>query len=340
MSDSGKAAQKSESGCPDSIRVKEAPYIQVSDMAEYHLHENAWIHRPGLGGLFNGPKFFQLHSANRNGAYFEWEQDGKVVASIHFTEVETGFWRSPARGTYAGLVWLQGLRFEALWHFHEAVLARLRVLGVSRLEILPAPMAHDPTAFATQLYLLRACGYETSQCDLNHSLQVDLRPLAERMSYGNLKRLRKCTREGLVSKILPHTELPEVYDTIVANRVSKGHEMSLSLLQLTAMVESFPEAVKLFGCRMGSELVAAAVCLQLDNRVLYVFYWGDRPGYASLSTVVTLAQAIYVHCQTEGIGLLDVGTSTVDSEPNFGLMQFKEGLGFSASLKVRMTRHI
>jgi hypothetical protein len=56
--------------------------------------------------------------------------------------------------------------------------------------------------------------------------------------------------------------------------------------------------------------------------------------------VVTLADAIYTHCQTQGTRLLDVGTSTVDRQPNFGLIQFKSGLGFSASLKLRMTRNI
>jgi hypothetical protein len=309
-------------------------------MVNYHLHENAWVYPPGLGGVFNRHEFFLLHAADRRGAYFEWEQDGKVVASIHFTEAEPGFWRSPARGTYAGLAWVPGLGLESLFGFHEAVLTRLRSLGASRVEILPAPMAHNPTAFASQVYLLRACGYETSQCDLNHSLEVDARPLAERMSYGNLKRMRKCAREGLVALSLQHAALPEVYDTIATNRASKGHEMSMSLLQLQSMVERFPDAVTLFGCRLGSDLVAAAVCLQVEAGVLYVFYWGDRPGYATLSPVVSLADAIYTHCQTQGIGLLDVGTSTVDSQPNFGLIQFKSGLGFSESLKVRMTRNV
>jgi len=311
----------------------------MSCMVTHRLLENAWVCPPGLGGLFNRYGFFQLHSSDRRGVYFEWEQDAKVVATIHFTEVEPGLWRSPARGTYAGFAWVPGLGLESLFGFHEAVLARLRSLGASRLEVLPAPMAHNPAAFSIQEYLLRSCGYQTSQCDLNHSLKVDARPLAERMSYGNLKRLRKCAREGLVALSLTHTDLPEVYETIASNRASKGHEMSMSLLQLQAMVERFPEAVKLFGCRMGGDLVAAAICLQVDEGVLYVFYWGDRPGYASLSPVVSLADAIYADCQIQGIGLLDVGTSTVDSQPNFGLIQFKTGLGFEPSLKVRMARN-
>jgi hypothetical protein len=309
-------------------------------MAEFHLHENAWTHPLGLGGLFNSHRFFQLHASDRHGAYFEWVQDGKVVAATHFTEVESGLWRSPARGTYSGLVWLPGLGLESLCGFHDAFLTRLRALGASRLEVLPAPMAHDPTAFATQVCLLRACGYEASQCDLNHSLEIDQRPLSERMNYANLKRLRKGCREGLVAQELLEKDLPEVYDTIAVNRATKGIKMSMSLLQLEEMMESFPEAVKLFGCRVGGELVAAAVCIRVEDGVLYVFYWGDRPGYSSLSPVVTLADAIYAYCQNRGIRLLDVGISTVDSQPNFGLIQFKSGLGFSASLKVRMTRLI
>jgi hypothetical protein len=309
-------------------------------MGQYHLHENAWVHPPGLGGLFHQHEFFRLHASNRRGIYFEWQQDNQVVASIHFTEAAPGLWRSPARGTYAGLTWVPGLGLEPLLDFHQAVLTRFRSLGASRLEVLPAPMAHDPETFSTQVYLLRACGYETSQCDVNHSLEVDARPLAERMSYGNLKRMRKCSREGVVALPLEHSALPEVYDTIATNRASKGHEMSMSLRQLEAMVEQFPDAVELFGCRLGSDLIAAAVCLRVEAGVLYVFYWGDRPGYGTLSPVVSLADAIYTHCQSRGIRLLDAGTSTVDREPNHGLIKFKVGLGFSASLKVRMARNI
>lgn len=307
-------------------------------MSEYRLLENAFA-APAMGSLFQSAAFHRLHAGDA-GAYFEWALAGTVVASIHFTALDDGLWRSPARGTFGGFACAPDIRLDTLFAFHDAVLARLAARGAKRVEILPAPMAHDPAAFSNQLYLLRSRGYDTTHCDLNHSLQVDERSLGERMSYGNLKRLRKCEREGLLAQALPVAALGEVYDTLAANRASKGHAMSMTLAQLEHMAQQLPEAFVLFGCRDGEQLAAAALCLRLSTEVLYVFYWGDRPGYAAQSPVVAVADAIYGYCRSHAIRLLDVGTSTVDREPNIGLIQFKRGLGFSESLKVRMGRSL
>jgi len=316
-------------------------------MAETRLLENVHAARAtaqaggvALGALFQGSDFFEHHAGGR-GAYFEWEDDGRVVASIHYTPVgDDGLWRSPARGTFGGYAFVPELRIDSLLAFHDAVHARLAALGARRVEVLPAPMAHDPVAFANQCYVLRARCYETTHCDLNHSLEVDARPLGERMSYGNLKRLRKCEREGLVGTPLAIDALPEVVETLVANRAMKGHVLSMTLPQLQAMAARFPDAMRLFGCRDGERLAAAALCLELGGGVLYVFYWGDLPGYANLSPVVAVADAIHRHAQAAGLRLIDVGTSTLDREPNPGLIQFKRALGFGESLKLRLARDL
>ena len=307
-------------------------------MAEFRLAENEFA-GAGLGGLFHDPAFFRLHNAGQ-GRYFEWVQSERVAACVHFTPGEGQVWRSPARGTFAGYAVQADLHTEDWLAFHDAALSRLTALGARRVEILPAPMAHDPVAFANQLYLLRARGFEITQCDLNHSLDVTDVALAERMSYGNVKRLRKCQREGLLASHLPLSALGEVYGTLAANRASKGHTLSMTLEQLQTMADAFSDSVVLFGCRDGERLAASALCLRLSAAVMYVFYWGDQPGYGSLSPVVPLAEAIYAHCQTQGMKLLDAGTSTLDREPNAGLIQFKRGLGFTESLKVRMGKNL
>ena len=147
-------------------------------------------------------------------------------------------------------------------------------------------------------------------------------------------------REGLLTGPLPITALPEVHATLSANRAAKGLAMSMSLPDLQTMAGRFPEAMSLFGCRDAERLIAAALCLRLSADVLYVFYWGDLPGHETFSPVVPLAAAIYGHCQQAGIRLLDVGASTLDVVPNFGLLQFKRGLGFTESLKLRMQKEL
>lgn len=306
-------------------------------MTDYSLVENAFV-GSDRDELFQHEAFFRLHD-ELGGAYFELCRRGRAAAVIHFTQVDVeGTWRSPARGTFAGLSFDVDLKFRELSTFFEGVESALRAKGAKSLEVLPAPQAHNATNFAQQVYLLRLFGFETIQCDLNQSLEIDSRSLSERMNYGNLKRLRKCNREGLVARQLPHADLPQVYETLSINRANKGNSMSMTLTQLQVMVDTLPENIILFGCPDGGQLAAAALCLRLSMSVLYVFYWGDRPEYSSQSPVVAVADAVYHYGRERGYKILDVGTSTIDQKPNFGLLEFKRGLGFNESLKLRMRK--
>jgi hypothetical protein len=309
-------------------------------MSAYRLVENAFRaeatgHAPAGAGLFHGAAFHRLH-ADRAGVFLEWLDAERVVATVHFTEVEPGHWRSPARGTFGGFAFEPELTPDALTALVECTEGVLRHRGARRVTVLPAPMAHRPAAFANQVHALHARGFEVQRIDLNQSLRVDERPLSGRMSYGNRKRLAKCGRDGYRCQPVGLGELPAVYETISANRASKGHAMSMSLGQLQDLQARCAEPLRLFACHADHQMVAAAVCLQLDPDLLYVFYWGDRPGQGSHSPVVAIADEVYRYCQSHGIGLLDVGTSTVDREQNAGLLQFKRGLGFEESLKLWM----
>jgi len=288
--------------------------------------------------LFQKPEFFKLH-ANSNVGYFELCRRDVVIASIHFTPTgANNTWRSPAKGTFAGLHFAPGSKYSDLVYFLEYVEATLEARGARQLEVILPPEAHSGTVFAQQFYLFRSLGFDIAQCDLNQSLDVDDRGLSERMTYGNLKRLRKCEREGFVASSLPLAELPSVYETLEINRGSKGNALSMNLAQLKLMADTFPDKILLFGCGLKNELAASAVCLGVSPDVLYVFYWGDRPEYRSHSPVVMLANAIYQYAQIHAFKILDVGTSTIDRAPNIGLIDFKRGLGFSESLKVRMRK--
>jgi len=305
-------------------------------MTDFRLIENGFV-GSNLGTLFHTPVFFHLHLKGR-GSYFEWVSGTRVVASVHFTELEEGIWRSPARGTFAGYAFEVDLDIESLFTFHAAVCSQLKLKGAKSIEVLLPPMAHDNRAFTNQLYMLRSDGFKMVQCNLNHSIPVAKKSLEEEMSYGNQKRLRKCGREGLIAERLQISALADVYETLVANRRSKGHLMSMTLAQLEQMTKVFPESIVLFGTPINEGYAAAALCLRLSATVLYVFYWGDYPGYNLYSPVVGIADVIYSYCIAEGIKILDVGTSTSDVEPNHGLIRFKRGLGFTESLKIHMKK--
>jgi len=307
--------------------------------------ENQFL-APNYGALFQQSNFFKLHQKGARGIFFEMmHENGNVVANIHFTETQEGIWKSPVRGTFGGIYSEDKINFEELIFFYQYVENFLREKNASQLQISLAPLAHDPSRLSQQVFLLRSNGFSISQCDLNHSAHIIKLSSGLPMSKGNQKRVNKCLREGFSCSILQPHFLDEVYEVILENRISKGYPISMSLSELKEMTNAFPEVIKLFGVSTNPineipNLIASAICISLSRDILYVFYWGDKQNYSTFSPIALLAETIYDYCNIENISLLDVGTSSMDLIPNLGLIQFKQNLGFTESLKIQMAKNL
>lgn len=305
---------------------------------EHHLLDNSTTEKI-IDNLFHSWEYFNLHRKN-NGHFYEWSKKGTVVGHVHFTEIQAGIWRSPARGTFSGFHFANNLKLEDQFQFYDEVENALKTEGAKELEILLPPMSHSTMEFSNQIYLLHSKGFEISRCDLNYSLNIDERDFFSHISYGNQKRLRKSAAERLKASQLDHSFLPQVYETLAINREGKGNTLSMTLEQLQEMVTTFPDKFQLFGVWDNSILAAASICIRISPDILYVFYWGDIPGYSNTSPVVTIAENIYNYCHDNKIKLMDIGTSTINEVANFGLINFKKGLGFNESLKVCMIKNL
>lgn len=310
-------------------------------MSDYKFAHNCF-YKPELGAIFQHKSFLDLHKKTDEFFYFEYLKLDEVIASIYFCKMSNGKWRSPLRGTFSGLYAGVDVRLQELLDFMGHVEDFMRQNGADCLEILVPPLAHQSSLNSRQIYLLHSLNYQFSQCDLNYTLDVSSNPFDAHLSIGNKKRLKKCYKNNLLATQLPNSKLAEVYKVINENRVSKGYQVSMTLAQLEKMIDSFEQETCLFGVEDLTEnkFIASAICFRIYPSVLYVFYWGDLPGYSTLSPVVLLAESIYKFCQFNNIATLDVGTSTEDKQPNHGLINFKRALGFEESLKFRMTKNL
>ena len=289
--------------------------------------------------LFNTEAFFRLH-ADGKGHYFQWLLDGHACITAHFTEVTPGVFRSPARGTFGALSHIPGVALDDRQAFISEISTFLQARGGKVVQVVLPPLQHDPADISVQYFLFRADGFAESRVDLNYAQCVDDQPFVEKINYGKRQRLSKCRREGFEVSAVAAERLPDVYATIAENRASRGYPMTMGLEPLRQMQELFPDAVQLYACEHQGQIAAAAISLRLTPDVLYAFYWGDRPGYRQYSPVVLIVEYLYQSCQTRRVSLLDGGTSTVDLQPNFGLINFKRELGFSESLKFQLEKRL
>jgi hypothetical protein len=192
-------------------------------------------------------------------------------------------------------------------------------------QIKLAPAGHDQELFALSTNVLGRNGFVPTSYELNYERRI-VNDFESQLSKGN----RKVLRHSL--DVEQPTSLENAYHLILADRQSKSRTLSMSLQDVHRM--NLISRWLIFG--VGTDtLNAAALCLMVRTDILYVYAWGGRK---EGSPTVKLAQVIYNWCLLNNIRLMDIGTSTVNGTPDYGLIQFKKSLGFSESLKMTMKR--
>ena len=294
-----------------------------------------------INHIFNEASYFSLHSKNPQDSYIQLVRisDAKVFATLVFFIRDDDVYVSPLKGTFGGISAHQKVEFNVLESFIRQSVAYLLLKNPKSLNIKLAPSSHNPSIFSLSCNVLLRLGFSISSKDLNYDLSVDERPYLDRIDYGNVKRIKKCLREGLQAFELEPDRFEEAYKVIALNRARRGYPVSMTYDQIQEMVLAFPGRIVCFGIFSDTDkknLVASSICILINTRVLYVFYWGDVAEMETLSPIALLASHIYEYMQKNAYEIFDLGTSTIHGEPIYGLINFKRNLGFSESLKLTL----
>lgn len=290
--------------------------------------------------FFNTFPFFEYHRKKARGWYFELRDKAtqKPLCVTHFTEKEPGLFCSPLRGTYGGIDALEN-DITLFGQFLAEIERHLQENGGKRAQLSLPPFAHDPARSTLLLNVLLRRNWAITTQEINYALAVDGTPLLGKMERNNQKRVRKCEREQCTFlEGAEEKKYRQIYEIIRINRTAKGYPITMTWDQLLAMKTLFPDTWKFFGVEHIGNLIAGSVCIRVNPRILYVFYWGDLPEAHTLSPVAFLAGHLYRYCQREGTTLLDIGTATDKGVPNVGLMTFKERLGCTPSPKLTLVK--
>ena len=109
--------------------------------------------------------------------------------------------------------------------------------------------------------------------------------------------------------------------------------MTMDWPSVDALAKAFPSRIGFFTVTADDEILAAAIRIQVSDVCDYVFYWGERPDAKRRSPVILLAHGLISDAYKRGVTILDLGTSTDQSQPNQGLIAFKESLGGKISAR-------
>ena len=294
------------------------------------------VFTPGCPGwhLYSSPGFIATVEDNADDIHFLMMGDSRPRLGIVLGE-RGGRLRSPFSAPFGGFLAVREVSVE---HVDVAV-GLLKGYGESHgmpVDVTLPPSFYSPSIIDKTASALMRLG-RLSHADINYHYpltQVD--SVEDFLDRSARKNLRRACAQGFAVEwvdIGDTAGISRVYRVIEANRHAKGRHVAMSLEQVIATAPVADTAF--FLLTLDGEDVAAAVVQTVTPGVGQVVYWGDRPGYSAMRPMNLLPVEVFKAMRARGFDTLDIGPSSLNGIPDYGLCAFKENLGCRPSLKFR-----
>lgn len=203
------------------------------------------------------------------------------------------------------------------------------------ISITLPPSIYHSSFISKQINCLWRKNFEISQIDLSNSINLDNfnESYIENIWYNARKNLNISLKSELNFRTCTEKEEKKLaYGIIAKNRETRGFPLRMTWEQVSDTIRIIQSDFFIAEDKTGYA-VAAAIVFHVSSRVAQVIYWGDLPEFAHLRTMNFLSYKVFEFYKKAGIQFLDIGPSTENSLPNYGLFEFKESIGCQADPK-------
>ncbi len=201
--------------------------------------------------------------------------------------------------------------------------------NIKKFNIVLPPSIYNYSFNTKQINSLFRLGFKIEKADLNYV--YDLKSFDAH--YPSLiwpsarNKLNQSLNANLVfNKCLEIDECKIAFDIIVENRNEKSYTLRMNWNQLFETLKCVK--TDFFLVKLPNNIpIASAVIFKSGLNTMQLIYWGDLNKYSDLKPMNYLAFKIFEYYHNCNVSFMDLGPSSENSIPNFGLSEFKESIG-------------
>ncbi|MCL1967752.1 MAG: GNAT family N-acetyltransferase [Fibromonadales bacterium] len=193
---------------------------------------------------------------------------------------------------------------------------------------LPPPL-YNKSLVSLSFYSLQNRGFSIECTDLNYSLNLS-KPLQPKPNF--CRNLKTALKESLSFKQCENDiERKAAYEIINENRKERGYPPHLSFEELQKTGEIFE--IDCFLLYQKETAMAGAFIYQTAPKIAQLILWGDNREYSKYRPMNLLAMRIAEHYKENDYYYFDLGPTSKNGIPNYGLSRFKSEMGCETTLK-------
>ena len=287
--------------------------------------------------LFNSVAFSELNKEKCIDLHYLSFRDSKLRLGLVIGEKEDCL-RVPFSASYGGFSYNSKVDFRYYDEACHLLAEYVRETG-KPLYITLAPPVYDTTDNSkTQSAMVRA-GAIIQSIEYNQHFELKLFEDYEARLDSKVRNKLRNAMAGNLSFIQLDSNDPEdvarVYRVIQTNHNEKGRPLRMSLQNVLDTIKIIPADFFMVVDNDGNDTAAAQV-FHTTQHIYQVVYWGDKSEYSHLKPMNFLTYKIFEFYYSQGVEILDVGISTEEGQPNYGLCEFKENIGCVATPRITL----
>ena len=244
-------------------------------------------------------------------------------------------WKCPFSAPYG---YIEPLKKEQTVKNYEDALKAVELTAVNAnckkiLFTLPSTF-YDTNVINTWYALMLNSGWKKLHVDINFALNINdlIHDYNNKIHYNARKNLRIASKANLmIRECKTCAEKSEAYNIIQINRSSKGYPLRMSEEQVMKTITKVPARMHIVSD--GSRDLAASLIYDVTSDIAQVVYWGDVPGCQDRKVMNFLSYELLKIYADKGFSYLDIGPSTSEGIPNYGLCDFKDSIGCERTAK-------
>lgn len=211
----------------------------------------------------------------------------------------------------------------------------------SSIHITTPPLLYDQNFISKQINCLYRNGFLIEKLDLNYSYPLNsFKDYEKKIWYNARKNLNIANNSHLsFYHCQTNEEKTKAYDIICKNRASRGFPLRMSWEQVKKTIDLIPANFFLV-FNESNIAIASAIIFNISEKVSQVIYWGDLPEYSQLKSMNYLSYKVFEFYSKSKVEYIDIGPSSEDSFPNYGLCDFKESIGCDIQPKLSFAKEL
>lgn len=275
------------------------------------------------GTMFHYLKFLDYHPQGRFKNLHLIIKENRNIISLFPAVDEKKTIISHQGASYGGFVLRNGIGIHKTYLIVEHLLAYLKAHKYKKIILTQTPLIYykNPNQYIDFALLKNAFHYRKRE--ITAVIPLDIADPLLSFHADARRSTKKAIREGVQIKI---SDDFKTFYKILKHNLGMRHNVSPthSLYELLKLKKLFPDDIMLFAAYLKEKMIGGIVIFVANTEVILAFYISHDQKFQIYRPVNLLFYEVIKWGRNKQFKYLDLGTFTLNMEPNWGLGRFKE----------------